>query len=87
MAHFVIGHNLFFVRRQNSVFALIARYDNVHGLREVTLCDNASIALDGAQRCFVNQVGKLCAGTAGRGLRQRLVVDVICHHHLFGVHF
>ena len=39
----------------------------VYGFRQVFLCDDAAVALDGAQRGFVDEVGKLCAGRAGGG--------------------
>ena len=85
MADFVIGDDLFFMGRKHCVLALVARHHHVYGFRQVFLCDDAAVALDGAQRGFVDKVGKLCAGRAGGGPRHGLIINVVGHHHVLGM--
>ena len=66
--------------------ALDAHHDLVLGLLEVVHGDDLAVLPRREQRRFVDQVGQVGAGEAGRAARQHGQIHVVRQRHLLGVH-
>ena len=77
MADLVIGHDALFDVRQNGALLLGARDDDLERRQQVLLIHGLAAHAHGAQRRLVDEVGKVRADRAGRGLCDLLEVDVL----------
>ena len=87
MAGFVIGGQLFFVLGHHHRAPLGAHHDLVLGLLELAHRDRTFAAASGHQRGFVDEVGEIGTGEAGRAARDDLGIDIRRQRHLAHVHF
>ena len=73
----VVGDDLLLLVGHDGVLLLVAGDDDLDALFQVCLRGKASAVAHGAQRCFVHDVGKLRAGSAGGHARDLVEVDVL----------
>ena len=86
MAALVIGGQHLLFLGHDERLALGAHHHLVLGVLELGLRDHALVAARGHQGGFVDQVGEVGAGEAGRAARDGLQVDVGRQRHLAHVH-
>ena len=77
VADLVVGDDLLLLVGHDGVLLLVAGDDDLDALFQVCLRGKASAVAHGAQRCFVHDVGKLRAGSAGGHARDLVEVDVL----------
>ena len=83
---FVVRNDELFARCENRVFLLIACNNNLDALLKVGLRCGSTAVTHGAQRSFVHNIRKLCAGSAGSHARDLRKVNVGCNLNLLRVH-
>ena len=67
-------------------FLLITRDDGLDALLKVRLRDCLAAVAHGAQRALVDDVGKLCAGSARRHTRDGVEVHIVAHTDFARMH-
>ena len=85
VADFVIGNRPLFLVGKDGILLLIARDDHLDGLFHVRLGGEFPSVPDGAQRRFVDDIGKLRAGRAGGHSGDRGKVHPVGQTDLLGV--
>ena len=85
VADLMVGDDLLFFVGHDGVLLLVAGDDDLNALFEVCLRGKASAVAHGAQRCFVHDVGKLRAGSAGGHARDLVEVHIFGNFDLFGM--
>ena len=83
----VIGYDQFLLIGQNSVLLLVTRYYNFNTLLKIRLIGESSAVAHSAKRSFVDDIGQLRAGCAGRHSRDLVEVHVLPVFDLLGVYF
>ena len=85
MAYLVICNYVLFVVGHNSIFLLVAGYDDLDALLKVCLSRKAPSVAHGAQSRFIDDICKLGARCAGGHARDLVKVNVLGYSYLFGV--
>ena len=86
VAYLMVGDGRLLFVGQHRIFLLVARNDGLDALFEVLLVCNLAAASNRAERRFVDDVRKLCAGGTGGHARNRVEVYIVREAHLLGVH-
>ena len=82
----MIGHNLLFLRRNDSALPLIPCNDNLHAFLQIFLGDGVAAHAHRAQRSLVDDVCQLGAGSTGRGTGDGGKVNIRSHLDILCVH-
>ena len=85
MPYLVICNYVLFVVGHNSIFLLVAGYDDLDALLKVCLSRKAPSVAHGAQSRFIDDICKLGARCAGGHARDLVKVNVLGYSYLFGV--
>ena len=86
MTDFVVRDNLLFFGTNHRALTLVASNNHLNGFLQIGLLYHLTLQLDSAQSALVHDVGQLGAAGAGGGASQGLVVDIISHFYITGMH-
>ncbi len=86
MTHLVVCHHPLFHIRQHGVLLLRACDNSLEGDQQILLVHRLTALADCPQRRFVDQVGKVCAHGACRGLSDLGKIHILRQTDLAGVH-
>ena len=86
MTDLVIGHNLLFLRRNDGTLALIPCDDNLHAFLQIGLGDGVAAHAHRAQRCFIDDVCQLGAGSTSCGAGDGGKVNIRPHFDILSMH-
>ena len=79
MAYLVVGYDKLFLVRHDLVLLLVAGNDNLDSLLEIRLDHALTSCADGAEGSFIDDICKLCTGSARRCFRNCLEVNIGRH--------
>ena len=85
MADLMVGHDALFLVGEDGVLLLVACDDHLDALLKVSLRHALAARADSPQSGFVDDVGQLCAGSAGGHPGHGVEVDAGGKRHLLGM--
>ena len=87
VADLVIGNDLLLLIGENGIFLLVSGDNDLDTLLKVRLRHDGAPVAHSAQRGFVDDIGKLRAGSAGGHARDRMEIHILRRLDLAGVDF
>ena len=83
MTNLMIRNNQLFLIGKHTVFLLISGNDNLNTLLKICLSGKLTSVPDSTKSRLIDNVCKLCAGSAGSSLCDLVKTDRICNFNLF----